>query len=92
LFSIRISGSYGITIELGFVSGITRTLGSIFNPDFKQLKKVKFYRKGRYKSEETNETYLFLTAEERNSKKVYLVCFNEKNEFATAMKLVEKTN
>jgi hypothetical protein len=30
--------------------------------------------------------------EEKNNKKVYLICYNEKNEFATAMKLVEKTN
>ena len=65
---------------------------SVFSPDFKQLKKVKFYRKARYKAEETNETYLFLTAEEKNNKKVYLVCYNENNEFAAAMKLVEKTN
>jgi hypothetical protein len=65
---------------------------SVFNPDFKQPKKVKFYRKARYKADETNETYLFLTAEEKNNKKVYLICYNEKNEFAAAMKLVEKTN
>ena len=65
---------------------------SVFSADFKQLKKVKFYRKARYKAEETNETYLFLTAEEKNNKKVYLVCYNENNEFAAAMKLVEKTN
>ncbi|MEN9372131.1 MAG: hypothetical protein RLZZ64_1206, partial [Bacteroidota bacterium] len=65
---------------------------SVFRPDFKQLKKVKFYRKARYKAEETNETYLFLSAEEKNNKKVYLVCYNEKNEFAAAMKLIEKTN
>lgn len=65
---------------------------SIFKVDFKQTAKVRFYRKARYKSEETNETYLFLTAEEKNNKKVYLICFNEKNEFATAMKLVEKSN
>lgn len=65
---------------------------SVFKPDFKQLKNVKFFRKARFKADETNETYLFLTAEDKNNKKVYLVCFNEKNEFATAMKLVEKTN
>jgi hypothetical protein len=65
---------------------------SFFQSDFKQLKKVKFYRKARYKAEETNETYLFLTAEEKNNKKVYLVCYNEKNEFAAGLKLTEKTN
>lgn len=65
---------------------------SIFKSDFRQLKNIKFYRKARYKAEETNETYLFLTAEDKNNKKVYLVCYNEKNEFAAAMKMVEKTN
>lgn len=65
---------------------------SIFKVDFKQTAKVRFYRKARYKAEETNETYLFLTAEEKNNKKIYLICFNEKNEFATAMKLMEKSN
>lgn len=65
---------------------------SIFKTDFKQLKNIKFYRKARYKAEDTNETYLFLTAEDKNHKIVYLVCYNEKNEFATAMTLIEKTN
>lgn len=65
---------------------------SVFKSDFRQLKNTKFYRKARYKAEETNETYLFLTAEDKNNKKVYLVCYNDKNEFAAAMKLVEKTN
>ncbi|MFN5375080.1 MAG: hypothetical protein ACK492_01845, partial [Chitinophagaceae bacterium] len=57
---------------------------SVFKEDFPQLKKTRFFRKARYKAEETNETYLFLTAEEKNNKKLYLLCFNEKNEFATA--------
>jgi hypothetical protein len=65
---------------------------SVFKKDFPQLKKTRFFRKARYKAEETNETYLFLTAEEKNNKKIYLLCFNEKNEFAAAMKLIEKTN
>jgi hypothetical protein len=65
---------------------------SVFKADFKQTTKVKFYRKARYTAEETNETYLFLTAEEKNTKKIYLICFNEKNEFATAMTLIEKSN
>lgn len=65
---------------------------SVFKLDFRQLKNVKFYRKARYKAEETNEIYLFLTAEEKNNKKVYLLCYNEKNEFVAAMKLIEKTN
>ena len=43
---------------------------SIFKSDFKQIKNIKFFRKARYKAEETNETYLFLTAEEKNNKKV----------------------
>jgi hypothetical protein len=65
---------------------------SVFKSDFRQQKNIKFYRKARYKAEETNETYLFLTAEEKNNRKIYLICYNEMNEFAAAMKLVEKTN
>jgi hypothetical protein len=65
---------------------------SVFKSDFKQLKKVKFYRKARFKAEETKETYLFLSAEEKNNKKIYLICYNDKDEFTAAMKLMEKTN
>jgi hypothetical protein len=65
---------------------------SVFKADFKQLKKVKFYRKARYTAEETKETYLFITGEEKNNKKIYLICFNDKNEFTAGMKLIEKTS
>jgi hypothetical protein len=65
---------------------------SVFKSDFKQLKKVKFYRKARFKAEESKETYLFLSAEEKNNKKIYLICYNDKDEFTAAMKLMEKTN
>lgn len=64
---------------------------SVFTKDFKELKKVRFIRKGRYKADETNETYLFLKAEGKSEKKVYLICYNEKNEFAAAMKLIENS-
>jgi hypothetical protein len=65
---------------------------SVFKKDFPKTKNTKFYRKARYKAEETEETYLFLAAEEKNKKIIYLVCFNEKNEFAAGMKLWEKSN
>ena len=64
---------------------------SIFNKEFSKIKNVRFFRKARYKAEETEETYLFLAAEGNNKKVFYLICFNEKNEFATGMKLLEKS-
>jgi hypothetical protein len=64
---------------------------SIFNKEFSKTKNVRFFRKAKYKAEETEETYLFLAAEENNKKVLYLICFNEKNEFATGMKLLEKS-
>ena len=64
---------------------------SIFNKEFSKIKNVRFFRKARYKAEETEETYLFLVVEGNNKKVFYLICFNEKNEFTTGMKLLEKS-
>lgn len=69
---------------------------SQFIPDsiFKTLgktKDIKFYRKGRYKAEDTEETYLFLTAEKKGRKTVYILCFDKENVFKAAMPLVEKS-
>jgi hypothetical protein len=64
---------------------------SIFNKEFPKIKNTRFFRKAKYKAEETEETYLFLAAEGNNKKAIYLICFNEKNEFATGMKLLEKS-
>jgi hypothetical protein len=64
---------------------------SIFNKEFPKIKNTRFFRKAKYKAEETEETYLFLEAEGNNKKAIYLICFNEKNEFATGMKLLEKS-
>ena len=67
-----------------------------FIPDsiFKTLgktKDIRFYRKGRYKAEDTEETYLFLSAEKKGRKAVYILCFDKENVFRAAMPLVEKS-
>jgi hypothetical protein len=63
---------------------------SIFKPAFPRTKDVRFYRKARYKAEESGETYLFLLAEKKEKKNIYLLCFDANNEFKAAMPLVEK--
>ena len=68
-----------------------------FIPDsiFKGLGKmrdIRFYRKARYKAEETEETYLFLTADRKGKKSVYILCFDKENVFRAAMPLVEKSD
>lgn len=45
---------------------------SLFTDYFGKAKDIKFYRKGRYKAE-TEETYLFLTAEKKE-KKLHIFC------------------
>ena len=65
---------------------------SIFKPAFPKTKDVRFYRKGRYKAEESGETYLFLSAEKKDKKNIYLICFDANNVFKAAMPLVEKNN
>lgn len=62
---------------------------SVFAPVLGKTKDVKFYRKGRYKAEDTKETYLFLLAERRKKKTVYLICFNPEDQFSAAMVLTE---
>jgi len=65
---------------------------SIFKGAFPRTKDVRFYRKGRYKAEESGETYLFLLAEKKDKKNIYLLCFDAKNEFKASMILVEKNS
>ena len=65
---------------------------SIFKAGFPKTKDVRFYRKGRYKAAESGETYLFLLAEKKDKKNIYLICFDEKNEFKASMILVEKNS
>ncbi len=65
---------------------------SIFRAEFPRTKDVRFYRKGRYKAEESGETYLFLSAEKKDKKNIYLLCFDANNVFKAAMPLVEKNN
>lgn len=65
---------------------------SIFKPEFNKTKDIRFYRKGRYKAEESGETYLFILAEKKDKKSIYLLCFDGNNSFKAAMPLIEKTN
>lgn len=64
---------------------------SIFKKDFPNTNRIKFYRKARHKAEETKESYLFLLAEDKNKKKLFVLSFNEKDEYTAALQLIEKT-
>ena len=63
---------------------------SIFKAAFPRIKDVRFYRKGRYKAEESGETYLFLAAEKKDKKNIYVICFDANNVFKASMLLLEK--
>ena len=65
---------------------------SIFKAAFPRTKDVRFYRKGRFKAEESGETYLFLSAEKKDKKNIYLICFDANNTFKASMILVEKNS
>ena len=65
---------------------------SIFKAAFPKTKDVRFYRKGRYKAAESGETYLFLSAEKKDKKNIYLICFDADNEFKASMILLEKSS
>lgn len=65
---------------------------SIFKPEFSRTKDVRFFRKGRYKAEESGETYLFILAERKDKKSIYLLCFDAENVFRAAMPLIEKNS
>lgn len=65
---------------------------SLFKKQLGSLKGIRFYRKGRFTAEETEETYLFLTAEKTGAKQVYVLCFNKDDAYSTGMLLMEKTN
>ena len=49
---------------------------SIFKNELGKLKDIKFYRKGRFKAEETEETYLFLTAQKKEKRLAYILCLS----------------
>jgi hypothetical protein len=63
---------------------------SIFKTTFGKPASIKFHRKGRYTAEETGEIYLFLSAEEKEKKAIYIIVFTKENEYSTSMMLVEK--
>jgi hypothetical protein len=65
---------------------------SLFKKKLGSIQQAKFYRKGRYKAEDTKETYLFLVAEKQEKKQVYILCFDKEDQYSAGMLLVEKTN
>ena len=64
---------------------------SIFKKTFGDIKSIKFHRKGRYVAEETEEVYLFLSAEKKNKKAIYIIVFTKEQEYSTSLMLVEKS-
>jgi len=64
---------------------------SIFKKDLGKTKDVKFYRKGRFNAEETGEIYLFLTAQKKEKRYAYILCFDKEEIFKTGMLLSEKS-
>ncbi|MEY3921679.1 MAG: hypothetical protein RL634_1440 [Bacteroidota bacterium] len=64
---------------------------SIFKNELGKLKDVKFYRKGRFTAEETEEIYLFLTAQKKEKRFAYILCFDKNEIFKTGMLLSEKS-
>jgi hypothetical protein len=63
---------------------------SIFKTTFGKTASIKFHRKGRYAAEETGEIYLFLSAEKKEKKAIYILVFTKENKYSTGMMLVEK--
>lgn len=64
---------------------------SVFKNELGKTKDVKFYRKGRYAAEETGEIYLFLTAQKKEKRYAYVLCFDKEEVFKTGMLLSEKS-
>jgi hypothetical protein len=71
---------------------VSKFIGDSIFKTLGKAKDIRFYRKGRYRAEDTEETYLFLTAEKKGRKTVYILCFDKENVFRAAMPLVEKSN
>ena len=65
---------------------------SIFKNELGKTKDAKFYRKGSYAAEETGEIYLFLTAEKKEKRYAYVICFDKDEMFKTGMLLSEKSS
>ena len=58
--------------------------------EFGTTKQIQFHRSARYKAEESEETYLFLHAERKSKKSMYLICFTKENVFSASMELLNK--
>lgn len=65
---------------------------SIFKKGFGNIESIKFHRKGRYAAEETGEIYLFLSAEKKDKKTIYIIIFTKDEAYSTSMSLVEKSS
>lgn len=64
---------------------------SIFKKTFGKVDPIRFHRKGRYVAEETGEIYLFLSAEKKDNKAIYIIVFTKDEVFSTSMAFVEKS-
>ena len=64
---------------------------SIFKKSFGNPESLIFHRKGRCAAKETGEIYLFLSAEKKEEKGIYILVFTKDNVFSTSMLLVEKS-
>lgn len=64
---------------------------SIFKKSFGNIESIKFHRKGRYAADETGEIYLFLSAEKKDKKAIYIIVFTKDEVYSTSMLFVEKS-
>lgn len=64
---------------------------SLFKTTFGQMAGIKFYRHGKFIAD-TKETYLFLTAERKEKKAAYIICFDKDLAYSAGMELVQKNN
>ena len=64
---------------------------SLFKATFGKMAGIKFYRHGKFKAD-TKETYVFLTAEQKDKKASYIICFDKNLIYSAGMELVQKNN
>ena len=64
---------------------------SLFKNTFGSTKNIQFYRKSRYKVE-SEETYLFFIAVQKEKKVAYIVCFDKNLEYSAGMELLQNNS
>jgi hypothetical protein len=64
---------------------------SLFKNTFGSKKNIQFYRKSRYKAE-SEETYLFFVAVQKEKKVAYIVCFDKNLEYSAGMELLQNNS